>query len=223
MEDYYPKRPIEYLKPNFEQILKTLDILFNISFSMAQINMTHAFCQLNRMEYSRLGKFDFDIIEKKGIRPGKHDTFFSLSICNFEIDGELINENGIKFQMDEVIIEFFFDMVIPKISILTLRVADFAPSDLNKNSDKLKEISNNIVEKLTNIINQYINERKIGTELEKMKKEAIKETLTDIMEIVQEKTFKMIEKMENKVKSLNLLEQNSKENENITEKEDNNG
>ncbi len=32
MEDYYPKRPIEYLNSNFEQILKTLDILFNISF-----------------------------------------------------------------------------------------------------------------------------------------------------------------------------------------------
>ena len=155
MEDYYPKRPIEYLKSNFEQILKTLDILFNISFSMAQINMAHAFCQLNKMEYSRFGTFDIEIIEEKDFRLGKHDTFFSLSICNFEIDGDLINENGIKFQMDEVIIEFIFDMVIPKITILKLRLADFTPSDPNIEAQKLKEISDKIVNKLTEITTMH--------------------------------------------------------------------
>lgn len=226
MEDFYPKRPIEYLKSNFEQILKTLDILFNISFSMAQINMGHAYCQLNKMEYALYGTFDNEIIEEKDFRLGKHDTFFSLSICNFEIDGDLINENGIKFQMDEVIIEFIFDMVIPKITILKLRVADFTPSDPNITSQKLTEISDKIIKKLTEITNEYINEREIGSQLEKMKREAIKESMGDIIEILQEKTIEMIKKLEkennalliNDAKSLNLLEQKSKENENITEK-----
>ena len=159
MEDYYPKRPIEYLKSNFEQILKTLDILFNISFSMAQINMGHAYCQLNKMEYALYGTFDNEIIEEKGFRLAKHDTFFSLSICNFEIDGDLINEKGNKFQMDEVIIEFMFDMVIPKITLLKTSIADFTPSDPNIEAQKLKEMSDKIVIKLAEITNQYINAR----------------------------------------------------------------
>ena len=226
MEDYYPKRPIEYLKSNLEQILKTLDILFNISFSMAQINMGHAYCQLNKMEYALYGTFDNEIIEEKGFRLAKHDTFFSLSICNFEIDGDLINEKGNKFQMDEVIIEFMFDMVIPKITLLKTSIADFTPSDPNIEAQKLKEISDKIVKELTEITNQYINERKIGKELERMKREAIKESISDVLEIVQEKTIEMIKKLEieniehlkNDAKSLNLLEEKSKENENITEK-----
>ena len=226
MEDFYPKRPIEYLKSNFEQILKTLDILFNISFSMAQINMGHAYCQLNKMEYALYGIFDNEIIEEKGFRLAKHDTFFSLSICNFEIDGDLINEKGNKFQMDEVIIEFMFDMVIPKITLLKTSIADFTPSDPNIEAQKLKEISDKIVKKLAEITNQYINERRIGIELERMKREAIKESMGDIIEILQEKTIEMIKKLEieniehlkNDAKSLNQLEQKSKENENITEK-----
>jgi len=226
MEDYYPKRPIEYLKSNFEQILKTLDILFNISFSMAQINMGHAYCQLNKMEYSLYGTFDNEIIKEKWFRLGKHDTLFSLSICNFEIDGNLINEKENRFQMDEVIIEFMFDMVIPKIILLKTTIADFTPSDPNIESQKLKEISDKIVKKLTEITNQYINERRIGIELERMKREAIKESMSDILEILQENAIEMIKKLEieniellkNDAKSLNQLEQKSKENENITEK-----
>lgn len=227
MELYYPKRPIEYLKSNFEQILKTLDILFNISFQISHINMSHAYCRLNKMLYTDKGYMDTGLIIKKDYRLGKHDTYYSISILNFEIDGELIGKKNRKFGIDEIIIEFMFDMVVPKITILDLRVSNFTPSPP---FEKTKEIAIEIADELEKIIKKNINERKIGDLLEKLKKEAIKESISDFMEVAFEKSIEYMEEvvdkkakqMKDEIDSSDLLEQKSNINENKTEKKDNN-